>query len=107
VYYAAPTVPNPHWRWISLGAAIAVAVWLAASVGLFLFASEFGTYNATYGTFATAMLLVVWLWLTNVALLVGAEVNAAGRYADGSAPPLSRTGDSPEQAQHEAARHTS
>jgi len=105
VYYAAPTVPDPRWRWISLGAVIAVTVWLAASVGLFLFASNFGTYNATYGTFATAILLVVWLWLTNVALLVGAEVNAAGRFEEGSAPPLSRTGDSPEQAQHEAARH--
>jgi membrane protein len=104
MYYAAPTVPDPHWRWISAGAAVAVVVWLVASFGLFVFAARFGTYNATYGAFATAMLLVVWLWLSNVALLLGAEVNAAGRYEDRRATPISDAGHSPEEAQHEAAR---
>jgi membrane protein len=59
-----------------------VAVWLVASLALFAFAATFGTYNAIYGAFASAVLLLVWLWLTNVALLYGAEVNAAGRYAE-------------------------
>ena len=104
MYYAAPTAPNPRWRWISLGAALGVAVWLVASWGLFVFASNFGTYNATYGAFATAILLLVWLWLTNVALLFGAEVNAAGRYLEQPGTPLSPVGHSPETAQHEAAR---
>jgi membrane protein len=106
IYYAAPTVPTAHWRWISLGAALAVVVWLAASLGLFAFTANFGNYNATYGAFATAILLVVWLWVTNLALLFGAEVNAAGRYADGSDAPLSKTGDSPDAAQQEAAKRS-
>ena len=77
---------------------------MLASVGLFLFAARFHTYNATYGAFASAILLVVWLWWTNVALLFGAEINAAGRYAEGAPTPISATGDPPETAQHEAAK---
>jgi membrane protein len=103
IYFAAPTVPQPRWRWITLGAAVAVAVWLAASVGLFLFAGS-GSMSTTYGTFATAILLLTWLWLTNVALLLGAEINAAGRFAEAAGAPVSETGDSPENAQHEAAK---
>lgn len=104
MYYAAPAVASPQWTWISLGAAIGVLVWLVASVGLFMFAANFGTYNATYGAFASAILLLVWLWLTNVALLFGAEVNAAGRYAEHTGTPLSPVGHSPQEAQHEAAK---
>lgn len=104
MYYAAPTVDDARWRWISLGAVVAVAVWMLASLGLFLFTARFHTYNATYGVFATGILLIVWLWLTNVALLLGAEVNAAGRYAEGAPGPTTRTGHSPEEAQHEAAK---
>jgi membrane protein len=92
MYSSAPTIADPHWNWISAGAAAAVAVWVAASLVLFFFASSFGSYNATYGAFASAILLAVWLWLTNVALLLGADINAAGRYAD-------------DRAQHEAAQH--
>lgn len=103
-YFAAPTTPDPRWRWITLGAGVAVLGWLAASVLFFVFVANFPSYNATYGAFATAILLVVWLWLTNVTLLFGAEVNAAGRYAEGSDTPLSKTGDSPEDAQHAAAQ---
>ena len=106
VYYAAPTVPEPRWKWISLGAATAVAVWLLASLGLFVYAANFDTYNTTYGAFGTAILLLVWLWLTNVALLFGAEINAAGRYAEQTGTPRSAAGDSPEDAQHRAAAQT-
>jgi membrane protein len=60
--------------------------------------------GTTYGTFATAILLLTWLWLTNVALLLGAEINAAGRFAEARGAPVSETGDSPENAQHEAAK---
>ena len=104
LYYAAPTVPQHRWRWITLGAAVAVTVWLLASIGLFLFAANFDAYNTTYGAFATAILLLVWLWLSNVALLLGAEINAAGRFAERTPTPMSATGDSPENAQHEAAK---
>jgi len=104
-YYAAPTVRDPRWRWISLGAVVAVVAWLLTSSAFFLFVANVPTYNATYGAFATAVLLIVWLWLTNVALLYGAEVNAAGRYEDETGAPVSETGHSPQDAQHVAARH--
>jgi membrane protein len=104
MYFAAPTAGQPSWRWISLGATVAVVVWLAASLGLFEFVAHVPGFNATYGAFATAILLLVWLWLTSVALLLGAEVNAAGRHLDGVGTPISTTGDNPEGAQHEAAK---
>jgi len=103
-YYAAPTVSEAHWRWISLGAALAMVVWLIGSVGLFLFTAHFDSYDTTYGSFASAIVLVAWLWLTNFAMLYGAEVNAAGRYADDAGTPMTETGDSPEEAQHRAAK---
>ena len=106
MYYSAPTIDDPHWKWITAGACVAVAVWLVASIAFFTFVSGFGAYNAIYGTFATAIILAVWLWLTSVALLLGAEVNAAGRYRDDRDQPISRSGHSPECAQHEAAKHS-
>lgn len=61
---------------IAPGAAVAVAIWLLASAGFSQFLSRFSNLNATYGSFATAVVLLVWLWLTNIALFFGAEVNA-------------------------------
>jgi membrane protein len=76
VYYAAPNVEVRHFRWITPGAAFGVALWIAASALFFLYVSHFSSYSATYGAFAAAVILLVWLWLTNVALLFGAELNA-------------------------------
>jgi membrane protein len=76
VYTYAPYAPQRKFRCFSPGALIAVAIWLVASVGFSVYASNFASYNATYGAFATAVVLLVWLWLTAVALLFGAEVNA-------------------------------
>ncbi len=76
VYWTAPDRRGAQFRLISAGAAVAVAIWLAASAGFFVYVANFGSYNATYGAFAGAVILLVWLWLTNVALLFGAEVDA-------------------------------
>ena len=76
VYHAAPDDRDRPWRWISPGAAVGVAIWILASAAFFFYVANFGSYNKTYGTFATAVILLVWLWLTNVALLFGAELNA-------------------------------
>ena len=76
VYWTAPDRRGAEFHLISAGAAVAVAIWLAASAGFFLYVSNFGSYNATYGAFAGAVILLVWLWLTNVALLFGAEIDA-------------------------------
>ena len=76
VYYASPNVEVRHFRWISPGAIVGVLLWIVASGLFFLYVSNFSSYSATYGAFAGAVILLVWLWVTNVALLFGAELNA-------------------------------
>ena len=76
VYYAAPNVEVRHFRWITVGAIIGVVLWILASALFFVYVSNFSSYSATYGAFAGAVILLVWLWVTNVALLFGAELNA-------------------------------
>ena len=64
------------FRWITPGAAAGVTLWLLASAAFSVFLAHFSSFNVTYGSFAAAIILLIWLWLTNVALLFGAEVNA-------------------------------
>ncbi len=76
VYFAAPNVEIRRFQWITPGAAFGVLAWLLASAAFFTYVSNFGSYQATYGAFAAAVILLVWLWLTNLVLLFGAELNA-------------------------------
>jgi membrane protein len=76
VYYVTPDVRQRGFHWVAPGAAIAVLLWLAATVGFSAYVSRVADVGAIYGAFAGAILLVAWLWLTNVALLFGAELNA-------------------------------
>jgi membrane protein len=76
LYYATPNVQQPKFRWISVGAGFAIVVWILASLGFGLYVANFGSYNATYGALGGVIILLLWLWLTNVALLLGAEVDA-------------------------------
>jgi membrane protein len=76
VYYAAPNVEIRHWRYITPGAVFGVPAWVLASLGFFLYVSELSTYSATYGAFAAVVILLIWMWLTNLVLLFGAELNA-------------------------------
>jgi membrane protein len=76
IYYVTPDVQQRGVRWITPGALAGVALWLAASAAFSTFLANFKSFNVTYGSFAAAIILLVWLWLTNVALLLGAEVNA-------------------------------
>jgi membrane protein len=76
LYYATPNVKQPKFRWISVGAVFAIVVWIIASVLFAFYVSNFGSYNKTYGTLATAVILLLWLWITNNALLFGAELDA-------------------------------
>jgi membrane protein len=76
VYYAAPNVEIRRFQWITPGAAFGVLAWLLASAAFFVYVANFGSYQATYGAFAAAVILLVWLWLTNIVLLFGAELNA-------------------------------
>jgi membrane protein len=76
VYYVTPDVKHRSFRWVTPGAIIAVLLWLGASYGFSLYLARVADVGAIYGTFAGAIVLVAWLWLTNVALLFGAELNA-------------------------------
>jgi membrane protein len=76
LYYATPNVRQPRFRWISVGAAVAILVWLAASALFAVYVENFGSYNKTYGTLAGVIVFLLWLWLTNLALLFGAELDA-------------------------------
>jgi membrane protein len=76
LYWACPNVKQPGFRWITPGGVLAVVVWLLAS-GLFaVYVALSGSYNKTYGTLATVIVFLVWLWITNIAILLGAEFNA-------------------------------
>ena len=76
VYYVTPDVKQRAFHWVTPGAIAAVLLWLAASYGLSLYLSRVADAAAIYGAFAGPIVLVGWLWLTNVALLFGAELNA-------------------------------
>jgi membrane protein len=74
--YFGPDVKHRRWKFLSLGAFVSIAVWLAASGAFSFYVSRFGSYNKTWGTLSAVVVMLTWLWLTNVALLLGAEVNA-------------------------------
>lgn len=80
VYYFAPNVEQ-KWAWVTPGSAVALVVWLAMSAGLRYYVSNFGNYNATYGSIGGVILLMLWLYLSGVVLLLGAEVNAEIEHA--------------------------
>jgi membrane protein len=76
LYYACPNVKQPGFRWVSPGGVVAVLIWLVASALFALYVANFGSYNKTYGTLAGLIVFLIWLWLTNVAILLGAAFNA-------------------------------
>jgi len=76
ILYLGPNIDHPRWQFITPGSVLAIAIWLIAS-GLFaVYVSLFGSYNKTWGTLAAVIIMLTWLWLSGLALLFGAEVNA-------------------------------
>jgi membrane protein len=76
LYWASPNVKQPGFRWISPGSILAVAIWIVASAGFAFYVANFGGYNKTYGSLAGVIIFLVWMWLSNVAILLGAEFDA-------------------------------
>ena len=76
LYYATPNVRQPRFRWISVGALVAILVWAAATVGFGFYVGRFTSFDATYGTLGGVIVFLLWLWITNNALLFGAELDA-------------------------------
>jgi membrane protein len=76
LYWAAPNVKHPKFRWVSPGGVLAVVGWVIASLAFAFYVANFGSYNKTYGALAAPIVFLVWLWISNIMVLLGAEFNA-------------------------------
>ncbi|MEU6105587.1 YihY/virulence factor BrkB family protein [Streptomyces flaveolus] len=90
LYWATPNARARGFKWVTPGSVIALLVWLVASAGFAFYVANFGSYNKTYGTLAGVIVFLVWLWVTNLAILLGLEFDAElarQRVIDGGHPP--------------------
>lgn len=76
LYYASPNVTPRGFTWVTPGSVVALVGWIIASAGFAFYVANFGSYNKTYGTLAGVIVLLVWLWITNLAILFGHQLNA-------------------------------
>ena len=76
LYWASPNVKQPGFRWLSPGGVFAVLIWVVASAAFAFYVANFSSYNKTYGAMAGVIIFLIWLWISNIAVLLGAEVNA-------------------------------
>ncbi|MFF5505045.1 YihY/virulence factor BrkB family protein [Streptomyces roseolus] len=76
LYWASPNAEGRGWRWITPGSVLALLIWMAASAGFAVYVSHFSSYNRVYGTMAGVIVFLVWLWISNLAVLLGLEVDA-------------------------------
>jgi membrane protein len=76
LYWSAPNAKPAGFRWISPGSVVAVLLWIAASAGFAIYVANFSSYDKTYGTLGGVIVFLVWMWISNIAVLIGAELNA-------------------------------
>jgi membrane protein len=76
LYWAAPNVKHPKFRWVSPGGIVGVLLWILASAAFAFYVASFASYNKTYGALGGVIVFLVWLWISNIAILLGAEFNA-------------------------------
>ncbi len=76
LYWASPNAKQPGFRWLSPGGLLGVVIWIVASVAFAFYVGNFGSYNKTYGALAGVIIFLIWLWISNLAVLLGAEFNA-------------------------------
>ena len=74
--YLGPDVDQPRWEWVTPGSAVAAFLWIGASALFAVYTATFASYNKTWGTLSAVIVMLTWLWLTAMALLLGAEINA-------------------------------
>lgn len=76
LYRYGPDRDEPRWRWVSVGSVLAAALWLVGSALFSVYASRFGSYNETYGSLSAVIVVMLWLWITALSVILGAEVNS-------------------------------
>ena len=76
LYYASPNVKMRGFKWVTPGSLVAMVVWILASAAFAFYVANFGSYNKTYGTVAGLIVLLIWMWITNLAILFGHQLNA-------------------------------
>jgi membrane protein len=76
LYWAAPNVKHPKFQWVSPGGILAVVIWIVASAAFAFYVANFGSYNKNYGALGGVIVFLMWLWISNIAVLLGAEFNA-------------------------------
>ena len=76
IYYASPNVKQRGFKWITAGGIVALVAWLLASAAFGIYVSQFGSYNKVYGSLAGVVIILIWMWITNLAILFGHELNA-------------------------------
>ncbi|MBT2886035.1 YihY/virulence factor BrkB family protein, partial [Streptomyces sp. McG5] len=76
LFWAAPNTKGPGFRWVTPGSFLALVIWLLASAGFAVYVANFGSYNKTYGALAGVVVFLVWLWISNIAILLGLEFDA-------------------------------
>lgn len=75
LYFATPNVKQPRFRFVSVGAAVAIGIWVVASIGFGFYVTNFARYDSLYGSLGSVIVFLLWLWLTNISLLFGAEID--------------------------------
>jgi membrane protein len=96
LFWIAPNVRQPRFRWITVGGAVALVSWFVVSFGFGLYVANFGSYDVTYGTLGAIVVFLVWLYLSNCAVMLGVEINA--EVARGRALQAGRPGAAEEPA---------
>jgi len=76
LYRLSPDRRDAHWKWVTVGSMFAIAAWVVVTLGFRLYVSTFGSYNETYGSLSAVVVMLLWLWLTSIIILLGAEINA-------------------------------
>jgi membrane protein len=76
LYWASPNVRHPGFRWLTPGSLLAIVVWVLASLGFAFYVANFASYNKVYGSLAAVIVFLIWLWISNIAILLGAEFDA-------------------------------